>query len=430
MTNPTSGQSAQREGQEHRGLGAPADLSSISPVPLLDTRREFEPLRQQILAAIEAVCSSGQYILGPEVNRLEERLADYCQARHAVACASGSDALLLALMAYEIGPGDEVIVPSYTFFATASAVARVGARPVFADIEPRHFNIDPSDIARRITPRTKAIIPVHLFGQCAEMDEINAIAKQHGLRVIEDACQAIGAEYGGRRAGSLADVACFSFYPTKNLGGFGDGGLLTTNDDALADRLRLLRAHGMQPRYYHHVIGINSRLDAIQAAILNVKLDHLETWTVARAANATRYHELFTRFGLADVIGLPSAEPHCRHVWNQYVIRVPDGRRDAVRQHLAAHKVGSEIYYPVALHQQACFAKLGLASDGLAETERATRETLALPIFPLLMAQEQHSVVARIAEFVGTSLSRSQSLAAPKFLSSGASASRGDKVTR
>jgi dTDP-4-amino-4,6-dideoxygalactose transaminase len=320
-------------------------------------------------------------------------------------------------MAYEIGPGDEVIVPSYTFFATASAVARLGARPVFADIEPRHFNIDPADLEQRITPATKAIIPVHLFGQCCEMDAVNAIAARYGLRVIEDACQAIGAEYRGRRAGALAEMGCFSFYPTKNLGGFGDGGLLTTDDSGLADRLRLLRLHGMQPRYYHHLLGINSRLDAIQAAILNVKLPHLESWTAERQVNAGRYDELFKQHGLDAVVGLPSAAPHCRHVWNQYVIRVLHGRRDALRQHLTAHKIGTEIYYPVALHQQECFRKLGLDTRPLPETERATRETLALPIFPMLTAEEQQSVVGRIAEFFGTTPAAERTVAPPKFLS-------------
>ena len=398
-----------------------ADLSQSSagnlPVPLLDTRREFEPLRQELLAAVEAVCASGQYILGPEVARLEERLAAYCGTRHAIACASGSDALLLALMAYDIGPGDEVIVPSYTFFATASAVVRLGARPVFAEIEPRHFNLDPADIERRVTWATKAILPVHLFGQCAEMEAINAIAARHGLRVIEDACQAIGAEYRGRRAGGLADVACFSFYPTKNLGGFGDGGLLTTDDDAVAERLRLLHLHGMQPRYYHHVLGINSRLYALQAAILNVKLPHLESWTAARHANAARYDELFERHGLSRVLGLPSAAPHCRHVWNQYVIRVPCGRRDALRQHLTARRIGTEIYYPVALHQQPCFRELGLGAESLPETERATAETLALPIFPLLTADEQSGVAAAIADFFSHNRAAASSMGGPKFLS-------------
>jgi dTDP-4-amino-4,6-dideoxygalactose transaminase len=398
-------------------LERPAGASRPTlPVPLLDTRREFEPLRREILEAVEAVCASGQYILGPEVARLEERLAAYCGAGHAVACASGSDALLLALMAYDIGPGDEVIVPSYTFFATASAVARLGARPIFVDIEPRHFNIDPSDVERQITPATRAIIPVHLFGQCAAMDAINALAARHGLRVIEDACQAIGAEYCGRRAGSLANVACFSFYPTKNLGGFGDGGLLTTSDAGLADRLRLLRVHGMQPRYYHQVLGINSRLDAIQAAVLNVKLPHLESWTAARQANAARYGELFRQHGLDRVLGLPSAASHCRHVWNQYIVRVPEGNRDALRQHLAAHHIGSEIYYPVAVHQQECFRKAGLASVSLPETQRATRETLALPIFPMLTPQEQQSVVGCIAEFLERVPANEQGAAPPKFL--------------
>jgi dTDP-4-amino-4,6-dideoxygalactose transaminase len=386
------------------------------PVPLLDTRREFEPLRQEIMAAIDAVCSSGQYILGPEVARLEERLAAYCGAKHAIACASGSDALLLALMADGIGPGDEVIVPSYTFFATASAVVRLGARPVFADIEPRHFNLDPADVEKRITPATKAIIPVHLFGQCAAMDAIGEIASRHRLCVVEDACQAIGAEYCGRRAGTLGHVACFSFYPTKNLGGLGDGGLLTTNDTALADRLRLLRTHGMHPRYYHQLLGINSRLDAIQAAILNVKLSHLDDATAARQANAERYRQLFVRHGLENVLGLPSPAPHCCHVWNQYVIRVPGGRRDALRQHLTTHRIGTEIYYPVALHEQACFRELGFGDESLKETERATQESLALPIFPLLTAEEQESVVSRIAEFYGTLADVGQRVATPKFL--------------
>jgi dTDP-4-amino-4,6-dideoxygalactose transaminase len=369
------------------------------------------------MAAIDAVCSSGQYVLGPEVTRLEERLSAYCGAKHAIACASGSDALLLALMAYGIGPGDEVIVPSYTFFATASAVARLGARPVFADIEPRHFNIDPADVEKRVTPATKAIIPVHLFGQCAQTDAINEIAARHRIPVVEDACQAIGAEYRAKRAGALGNVACFSFYPTKNLGGFGDGGLLTTNDDKLADRLRLLHLHGMHPRYYHQLLGLNSRLDAIQAAILNVKLSHLDRWTAARQANAERYGELFARNGLEGILGLPSAEPHCRHVWNQYVIRISNNRRDALRQHLAAQRIGTEIYYPVGLHQQPCFRDLGLGGESLRETERATHESLALPIFPLLTAAEQESVVARIAEFFGAAVETCPKPAAPKFLS-------------
>jgi dTDP-4-amino-4,6-dideoxygalactose transaminase len=378
---------------------AAAPTAAPAGVPLLDVRREFEPLRREILAAIEAVCASGQFILGPEVTRLEQRLAEYCGTKHAVGCASGSDALLLALMANEIGPGDEVILPSYTFFATASAVTRLGAKPVFADIEPEHFTIDPADIEPRITPGTRAIIPVHLYGQCADMDVILAIAKRHKLRVIEDACQAIGAEHRGRRAGSMGDIGCFSFYPTKNLGGFGDGGLLTTSDDTLAERLRLLRSHGMQPRYYHQVVGMNSRLDSLQAAVLNVKLSHLEHWTAQRQANAQRYRELLAAHGLDKLLGLPSAAPDRRHVWNQYVIRVPAQRRDALRKHLGDHQIGTEIYYPVPLHQQVCFRKLGLGGEQLVETERAAGETLALPIHQGLTSNEQELVVNPIGEF-------------------------------
>jgi dTDP-4-amino-4,6-dideoxygalactose transaminase len=370
-----------------------------SSVPLLDISRGNHPLRDEILAAIAAVCDSGRFLHGPDVERLEQAMAKLCDAAHGISCASGSDALLLALMAMDIGPGDEVIVPSFTFFATASAVSRLGAKPVFADIDPLTFNIDPTSFEAAITPATRAVIPVHLYGQCAQMGAICEIAARHALPVIEDAAQAIGAAHEDRPAGSIGRVGCFSFYPTKNLGGFGDGGMLTTSDDRLADRLRLLAGHGMRPRYYHRVIGINSRLDTIQAAVLNVKLRMLATWTAQRREHAERYAQLFTEYGLDEVFTLPVPQPDCLHVWNQFTIRVPHGRRDVLRQHLAAANIGSEIYYPVPLHLQECFKPLGYQRGSLPETERAAQEVLSLPIYPALTIAEQQLVVRRIHEF-------------------------------
>ncbi len=392
-----------------------ASVSTGSGVPLLDLARQHDPLHEEMVDALARICRSGAFVLGPEVKRLEEGIARYCGARHAVGCASGSDALLLALMAVGIGPGDEVIVPSFTFFATASAVTRLGARIVFADIDPVTFNIDPQAVRRLITPYTRALIPVHLFGQCADMEALERIARPSGIRLIEDAAQAIGAEFHGRRAGAIGDIGCISFYPTKNLGGAGDGGMVTTNDPKLADTLDLLRGHGMRPRYYHHVVGINSRLDGFQAAVLNVKLPHLDRWTGMRQTNAARYVQLFTEAGLDTVLGLPQTVPGRRHVWNQYVVRVPDDRRDALRQFLADAKIGSEIYYPLGLHQQACFADLGYLPGTLPETERAAGEVLALPIFPELTEAEQRAVVSRIGEFFRKPTG-GHTLAAPKFL--------------
>ena len=317
--------------------------STVTSVPLFDIQRQMAPLRTEIDTAISGVFDSGQFVLGPEVKTLESKVADFCQSSFAVGCASGSDALLLALMAADIGVGDEVIVPSYTFFSTASAVTRVGAKVVFADIDPRTFNIDPTDVAKRITKQTKAIIPVHLFGQCADMNRLCDIAHGNDLLIVEDAAQAIGAEYQGRRAGSLGDMGCFSFYPTKNLGGPGDGGMLTSSDERWADRLSLLRVHGMRPRYYHQAIGVNSRLDSLQAAVLNVKLPHLEKWTEMRISNAVKYEQLLNAAGLADHLELPVENVVGRHVWNQYVIRVRAGQRDALRNQLNEAKVGTEI---------------------------------------------------------------------------------------
>ncbi|MGD0517374.1 MAG: DegT/DnrJ/EryC1/StrS family aminotransferase [Thermoguttaceae bacterium] len=379
----------------------PHHFSEEKGVPLLDLGRQHHPILDELAAALRRVCQSGAFVLGPEVKNLEQAVASYCRVKHAVGCASGSDALLLALMACDVGPGDEVILPSFTFFATASAATRLGAKPVFADIDPLTFNIDPVAVGPLITPATKAIIPVHLFGQCADMDALNRLADAAKTPMIEDAAQAIGAEWEGRRAGSLGAIGCISFYPTKNLGGAGDGGMLTTDDDALAERLRLLRQHGMNPRYYHKVVGINSRLDSFQAAVLNVKLPYLDEWTALRQANAARYEELFIGAGLDRVLTLPRALANCRHVWNQYVIRVPDGRRDTLRESLAKAKIGAEIYYPLGLHDQECFRYLGYKPGDLPETDRAAREVLALPIFPELTAEEQQLVVARIADFFG-----------------------------
>ena len=384
-------------------------------VPLLDLGRQHTPLKAEIAAALERVCASGWFVLGPDVKQLEKNVAEYCQAEHAVGCASGSDALLLALMACEVGPGDEVILPSFTFFATASSVTRLGARPVFADIEPGSFNIDPAAVEPLVTPATKAILPVHLFGQCAEMDVICRIARTADAVVIEDVAQAIGTELDGRRAGSLGEIGCFSFYPTKNLGGAGDGGMLTTTSPELADKLELLRGHGMRPRYYHEVVGVNSRLDSFQAAVLNVKMPHLDRWTAMRGANADRYTALFGEAGLDGLLGLPRCGPRRRHVWNQYVIRVPDGRRDTLRAFLSEAKIGSEIYYPLGLHQQKCFRWLGYGPGDLPETDRAAAEVLALPIFPELTAGEQKTVVDRIAAFFRRPVG-GHPLAGPKFL--------------
>jgi dTDP-4-amino-4,6-dideoxygalactose transaminase len=371
--------------------------ASIS-VPLLDVNRSTADLRGELLAAVTAVIDSGKFLHGPDVTQLETSVAKLCGVKHAVACASGSDALLLALMALDIGDGDEVIVPSFTFFATASAVWRLGAKPVFVDIDPRTFNLDPSAIEDAITPLTRAIIPVHLFGQCADMDAIGVIANERGLYIIEDAAQAIGARFRSWPAGSMSAVAGLSFYPTKNLGAFGDAGMLVTHDAALADRLRLLASHGMSPRYYHQAVGINSRLDSIQAAVLNVKLAKLADWTARRAANAARYAELLKSAGLDSEVVLPVSDARCHHVWNQYTIRVSGGRRDAVKAQLAAAGVGTEIYYPVPLHLQKCFQSLGYGVGALAHTEKAAREVLSLPIFPELTAEEQERVVACLSD--------------------------------
>jgi dTDP-4-amino-4,6-dideoxygalactose transaminase len=368
-------------------------------VPALDLKAQYRTIRDEIEPVLRAVVESQYFVLGPEVAALEAEIARYCRAPHAVGCASGSDALLLPLMAWEIGSGDEVVTTPFTFFATAGAVWRTGAKPVFVDIDPETYNIDPAAIEAAITPRTKAIIPVHLYGQSADMDPILEIARRRGLHVLEDAAQAIGAGYNGRSVGTLGDAAAFSFYPSKNLGGFGDGGLMTANDPTLAGRLARLRVHGMEPKYYHHEVGFNSRLDALQAAVLRVKLRHLDTWTAARRHVAARYRALLAEHGLAGAVVPPVERPDCFHVYNQFVIRVAAPLRDPLRSHLADRKVGTEIYYPIPLHLQDCFASLGHRPGDFPHAEHAARETIALPIYPELSEAALRHVVGAIAEF-------------------------------
>lgn len=366
------------------------------PVPLLDLKAQFATIESEVRAAMDRVLASQHFILGPEVEALEREVAAYSQCQYGIGVSSGTDALLVSLMAIDLQPGDEVITTPYTFFATAGSIARLGAKPVFVDIDPATYNIDPAGIEAVITPRTKAILPVHLFGQMADMDPILAIAERHGLYVIEDAAQAIGAEYKGRRAGSVGHLGCFSFFPSKNLGGFGDGGMVVTNDPGLADKVRLLRGHGARPKYYHKVVGGNFRLDALQAAVLRVKLKYLDEWTAARQRNAERYRRLFAEAGVD--IGLPHDAGYGRHIYNQFVIR--SKRRDALMAHLKAQQIGTEIYYPVPLHLQECFAELGYRKGDFPASEQAAEETLAIPVYPELELTQIEAVVASIQNFV------------------------------
>jgi dTDP-4-amino-4,6-dideoxygalactose transaminase len=368
-------------------------------VPLLDLAQQHQTLRPELETALARVLDTNGFILGDEVAKFEQEIAEYCGVRHAIGCASGSDAILLALMALGVGPGDEVITTPYSFFATVSSITRLGATPVFVDIEADTFNIDPSKIDSKITAKTKAIEPVHLYGQCADMSTIDSVARAKKVAVVEDAAQAIGAENRGRRACSMSDVGCISFYPSKNLGGLGDGGMMTTSNDELAQKLKALRVHGSEEKYYHKYVGLNSRLDGFQGATLRVKLPHLESWTEARRANATRYRELLTDAGVTEQIVLPLERPENRHIYNQYVIRVPGGRRDELRSYLTSRDVGTDVYYPVPLHLQQCFRYLGYSEGDMPESERAARETLALPIYPELAPQQLEYVVECIAEF-------------------------------
>jgi dTDP-4-amino-4,6-dideoxygalactose transaminase len=367
-------------------------------VPLLDLDAQYRPLRDQLLAAVTRVCDSQRFIMGPEIDALESELAAQLGVKHAIAVSSGTDALLLALMALGIKAGDEVVTTTFSFFATAGAIVRVGATPVLVDIDPATFNIDPVQAAAAITPRTKAIMPVHLFGLGADMDPIMDAANRAGIPVIEDAAQAIGATYGSRPLGAIGAFGCFSFFPSKNLGAFGDAGLLTTEDAALAERATLLRTHGMKPKYYHHVVGANFRMDALQAAILRVKAPHLAGWTAGRQANAARYRRLFHDAGLAGSVTLPSEPSGRSHIFNQFVVRTAD--RDGLKRHLDAHGIGNEIYYPVPFHLQPCFADLGYRPGAFPHAERAALESLAIPVYGELTAGQQETVVSAIGQFV------------------------------
>jgi dTDP-4-amino-4,6-dideoxygalactose transaminase len=367
-------------------------------VPLLDLHAQYAPLRDEILRAVTRVCDSQRFIMGPEIDSLEAELSRLLGVSHAITVSSGTDALLLALMALGIKAGDEVVTTTFSFFATAGAIVRVGARPVLVDIDPVTFNIDAEQLASAVTPRTRAILPVHLFGLSADLDPIMEVARRAGVPVIEDAAQAIGATYKSRPVGGVGAFGCFSFFPSKNLGAFGDAGLLTTNDEGLAARAKLLRTHGMQPKYYHHLVGANFRMDALQAAVLRVKAPHLADWTRGRRANAARYRTLFDSAGLGRAITLP-AEPADRvHIFNQFVIRTPG--RDALKAHLDAHGIGNEIYYPVPFHLQPCFADLGFHRGDFPHAERAADESLAIPIYSELTAAQQETVVSVVGEFV------------------------------
>ena len=385
----------------------------MTNVPLLDLKAQFAQIRAEVMPVIEQVCASQRFILGEHVLGLEAELARYCASPFGIGVSSGTDALLLALMALGIGAGDEVITSPFTFFATAGTIARLGARPVFCDIDPVSFNLSPAAVRnfveqqcrmqdgrlinRATGGRVKALMPVHLYGQAADMDPLMAIAGQYGLKVIEDAAQAIGTEYNGVRVGSIGDIGCFSFFPSKNLGAFGDAGLCTANDAELAESMRVLRVHGGKPKYFHAVIGGNFRIDELQAAVLRVKLKYLDGWTEARRRNAAFYDAAFAAAGLAGKVSTPRAANNGRHIFNQYVIRVQN--RDALKDFLTAHGIGTEIYYPVPLHLQKCFAYLNHAAGAYPESERAAEETLALPIYPELEEAQLKAVVASVAGF-------------------------------
>ena len=366
------------------------------PLSFLDLKAQYAAIRAEINEAVGRTLESQHFILGPEVSELENELAALTRCKYAIACASGTDALILALRALGVGAGDEVITTPFTFVASAGSIAQLGATPVFVDIDPQTFNIDPSGIDEAITPRTKAIMPVHLFGLTASMDEINAVAGRNGIAVVEDAAQAIGARYHERPAGSLGLLGCFSFFPSKNLGAAGDGGLITTNDAQLAERLKLLHLHGAHQRYEYEILGMNSRLDALQAAILRVKLRHLDDWNSRRRGNAARYRRFFEDLGLTEKVSVPLEPAHMTHVYNQFTIRVP--HRDEVRERLRDEGIPNEIYYPIPLHLQKAFNYLSYKPGDFPESERASQEVLSLPIYPELTEEQLHRVVSAIAD--------------------------------
>jgi dTDP-4-amino-4,6-dideoxygalactose transaminase len=374
-----------------------------APVPLLDLKKQYATLKEEILRVTAEVYESQGFILGPRVEAFEKAVAAYVGAKHAVGMSSGTDAQLAVMMALGIGPGDDVVTSPYTFFASAGAVARLGARPVFVDIEPGTFNLDPARLERALTPKTKLIQPVHLYGQCADMDPIREIAKEKGIPVLEDACQSLGAAYKSVKAGALAESCAFSFFPSKNLGGFGDGGMVTTSDDALAAKLRAMRMHGETSRYHHKFVGGNFRLDALQAAVLHVKLPHLDGWSEARRANAKVIERLYLEHGGLPFekggLAFPREAAGRHHVFNQFVVRVGLGRRDSLKEFLEKRSIGSAIYYPVPLHLQECFAPLGYKEGDFPESERAARETLAIPVFPELTEGQKAFLAFTLAEF-------------------------------
>ncbi|MDA1230209.1 MAG: DegT/DnrJ/EryC1/StrS family aminotransferase [Planctomycetota bacterium] len=386
------------------------NAESPEPIPFIDLVAQYQTIRDEVRETVDRCFESQSFILGEEVSLLEQEIAAYCDSRYAIGCASGTDALILALLTAGVKPGDEVITSPFTFFASAGAIHRVGATPVLVDIEPDSFNICPEQVERAITSKTSAIMPVHIFGQCAEMTPLWRLSAANGIPIIEDAAQAIGAEYQGRRAGVLGSIGCFSFFPTKNLGGAGDGGIMTTDNPEIAQRLKRLRVHGDKGGYNHVEVGFNSRLDALQAAVLRVKLRHLDSWTAGRTRNAARYQELIAASGLTDAITLPAVLPDRRHVFNQFTTRITGGHRDEVVKSMREQRIGCAVYYPVPLHLQECFAYLGYEKGDLPEAERASEEVLSLPIYTEL--PEAH--LERIVEGLANALGRQSTIAFPR----------------
>ena len=374
------------------------------PIPLLDLKLQYATIREEALRVTEEIYAAQAFILGQRVDDFERDFADYCKTSYALGVSSGTDALLEALMVLGVGPGDDVIVPAYSFFATAGVVSRLGARPVFVDIDLADYNLDPKDVEAKVTTRTKVIMPVHLYGQCAPMDELLTIAKRNGVAIVEDAAQAVGADYNGRRAGSMGEMGCFSFFPSKNLGAFGDAGAITTNDPELAEKLVDYRVHGMRPRYYHRYVGGNFRIDALQAAMLHIKLPHLESWHEGRRRNAELYRNLFAESNAGERVILPAEIQGRRHIYNQYVVRFPEGAavRDRVMNHLRGAGIGCEVYYPLTLPQQECFADVPGAREHYPNSEAAAEQTLAIPVFPELKEEQIAEVVREVVRGLGS----------------------------